>query len=62
MDIKIVDRGGIQLNQVERFRYLGVTLGESGGSEEAVRTTIWTPRKDGWKKVIKRKTVSKMDG
>jgi len=38
--IKITDRNGEELNQVDKFKYLGTTLSEEGGSEMAVRARI----------------------
>lgn len=37
---KIEDRRGVKLKQVDKFKYLGVTLSEEGGAEQAVRARI----------------------
>ena len=34
---------GTSLRQVNKFKYLGVTISEEGGSEEAVRATVSAP-------------------
>ena len=47
--VNIKDRNGKKLNQVNSFKYLGVTLGEDGGPEHAVRARIraaWQKWKD----------------
>ena len=36
----IKDSQGISLRQVNTFKYLGVTISEEGGSEEAVRAKV----------------------
>ena len=36
----IKDSQGTSLRQVNKFKYLGVTISEEGGSEEAVRATV----------------------
>ena len=42
--VKIKDKEGKDLNQVDQFKYLGVTFSEEGGSESAVRARV----KAGW--------------
>ena len=37
----IKDSQGTSLRQVNKFKYLAVTVSEEGGSEEAVRATAW---------------------
>ena len=39
-EVHIVDSSNTRLNQVEQFKYLGVVVNETGGSEEAVRARI----------------------
>ena len=39
-DINIVDSNNVKLKQVDQFKYLGVTLSENGGSEEAAKARI----------------------
>ena len=36
----IKDSQGTNLRQVNKFKYLGVTISEEGGSEEAVRARV----------------------
>ena len=38
--VNIKDSQGTSLRQVNKFKYLGVTISEEGGSEEAVRATV----------------------
>ena len=38
--VKIKDSKGTSLRQVNKFKYLGVTISEEGGSEEAVRARV----------------------
>ena len=42
--VNIKDKEGKELNQVDQFKYLGVTFSEEGGSETAVRARV----KAGW--------------
>ena len=45
----ITDNKGSTLKQVEKFKYLGISLSENGGSEMAVRARIsadWTKWRD----------------
>ena len=44
--VNIKDKGGRDLNQVDQFKYLGVTFIEEGGSETAVRARV----KAAWQK------------
>ena len=44
--VNIKDKEGKELNQVDQFKYLGVTLSEEGGSETAVKARV----KAGWQK------------
>ena len=44
--VNIEDKEGKELNQVDQFKYLGVTFSEEGGSETAVRAR----EKAAWKK------------
>ena len=44
--VNIKDKEGKELNQVDQFKYLGVTFSEEGGSETAVRARV----KAGWQK------------
>ena len=44
--VNIKDKDGRELNQVDQFKYLGVTFSEEGGSETAVRARV----KAGWQK------------
>ena len=44
--VNIKDKEGKELNQVDQFRYIGVTFSEEGGSETAVRARV----KAGWQK------------
>ena len=44
--MNIKDKEGKELNQVDQFKYLGVTFSEEGGSETAVRARV----KAGWQK------------
>ena len=39
-DINIVDGNNVKLKQVDKFKYLGVTLSENGGPEEAAKARI----------------------
>ncbi|GFS21682.1 hypothetical protein ElyMa_006930800 [Elysia marginata] len=45
-DVNIKDKEGRELNQVDQFKYLGVTFSEEGGSETAVRARV----KAAWQK------------
>ena len=45
--VNIKDKEGRELNQVDQFKYLGVTFSEEGGSETAVRSRV----KAGWQKM-----------
>ena len=38
--VNIKDNQGTSLKQVEKFKYLGVTISDGGGSEEAVRARV----------------------
>ena len=38
--VNIKDSQGTSLRQVNTFKYLGVTISEEGGSEEAVRARV----------------------
>ena len=38
--VNIKDSQGRSLRQVNKFKYLGVTISEEGGSEEAVRARV----------------------
>ena len=38
--VNIKDSQGTSLRQVNKFKYLGVTISEKGGSEEAVRARV----------------------
>ena len=38
--VNIKDHQGTSLRQVNKFKYLGVTISEEGGSEEAVRARV----------------------
>ena len=38
--VNIKDSQGMSLRQVNKFNYLGVTISEEGGSEEAVRARV----------------------
>ena len=38
--VNIKDKEGRELNQVDQFKYLGVTFSEEGGSETAVRARV----------------------
>ena len=38
--VNIKDSQGTSLRQVNKFKYLGVTITEEGGSEEAVRAKV----------------------
>ena len=38
--VNIKDSQGTSLRQVNKFKYLGVTISEEGGSEEAVRARV----------------------
>ena len=44
--VNIKNKKGKELNQVDQFKYLGVTFSEEGGSETAVRARV----KTGWQK------------
>jgi len=44
--LKVVDSGGVALNQVTKFKYLGLMLEEEGRSESAVRARVAA----GWNK------------
>ena len=44
--MNIKDKEGGELNQVDQFKYLGVTFSEVGGSETAVRARV----KASWQK------------
>ena len=44
--VNIKDKEGRELNQVDQFKYLGVTFSEEGGSETAVRARV----KAAWQK------------
>ena len=44
--VNIKDKKGRELNQVDQFKYLGVTFSEEGGSETAVRARV----KAAWQK------------
>ena len=48
--VNIKDKEGKELNQVDHFRYVGVTFSEEGGSETAVRARV----KAGWQKCRER--------
>ena len=52
MNLKIVDCNNTKLKQVEVFKYLGVTISQEGGSEEAVRARI-NPAWSKWKNFIR---------
>ena len=41
--VNIKDSQGTSLRQVNKFKYLGVTISEEGGSEEAVRARVSAP-------------------
>ena len=45
-NVNIKDKEGRELNQVDQFKYLGVTYSEEGGSETAVRARV----KAAWQK------------
>ena len=45
--VNIKDKEGKEMNQVDQFKYLGVTFSEEGGSETAVRARV----KAGWQKM-----------
>ena len=43
--VNITDNKGTALKQVDKFKYLGITMSANGGSEEAVRARVsaaWT--------------------
>ena len=40
--VNIKDSQGTSLRQVNKFKYLGVTISEEGGPEEAVRASVTT--------------------
>ena len=42
--VNIKDSQGMSLRQVNKFKYLGVTISEEGGSEEAVRSRVSAAR------------------
>ena len=44
--VNVKDKEGRELNQVDQFKYLGVTFSEEGGSETAVRARV----KAAWQK------------
>ena len=45
--VNIKDKEGKELNQVDQFKYLGVTFSEEGGSETAVRARVKAGGKNG---------------
>ena len=49
VELEITDLCGTKLKQVDKFKYLGITMSKKGGSEDAVRARIsaaWTKWKD----------------
>ena len=48
--VKIKDSQGTSLRQVNKFKYLSVTISEEGGSEEAVRARVSAAR-DNWRDI-----------